>query len=912
MRVHSAVVLAVLAATIVTCTSGADARNAPPPGVSAKAGADGDEAGPQAPMTYEKFVKGADVSDGLFTIVRKDGKVYLVIAKEQLDREFYEHATTANGLGGFGVLSGDDFEQPARIVEFERINDKHVAIVLPQYRFDAAPGSALDAAIKASTAESVQTVAAIVAEDKATGRIVIDTSFLLHDNLDLANALSDVVKNPDNPQGAYHEDPERTYFGPSKTFPENVIIEAEQTYASEKPDTINTVTDPHSILMRVKYNFALVRSTPGYVPRLADDRVGYWQDPHLDFTRDDRYDNVARYIMRWNLQASDPTKPSPAKKPLVYTLTNTIPPEYRPAIREAILEWNKPFARIGILNAIQVQDQPSDPNWDPDDIRYNTIRWLTEANDGGFAEAQIEWDPRTGEIFRSGVLIDADLMRYGKFRYSDVVGPATGGRAAGDRSQSVPEPWDPAFLATLAPRRTAAMGFLHRDAGAKSQAAFGALALQSYGDFIPDSYSHDFLKSIVLHEVGHDFGLAHNFIGHDAYTADQLKSKAFTDVSGVASSAMEYAPVNLWPRHTSHGDLFQLVPGPYDYHVIHWGYAPVPGATTAESEVPTLDRWAESATDPKFAFASDEDVEFDGHAVDPRIEQFMLTKDDITWCRSQLGIDSGLIASLDKRFPRAQEPWDQERAALGLLVRSYGRCTQAMTHYVAGENLWRARRGDPNAPQPLTPVARDRERRAFATLDTYLFRDSAWNISPQTLRRTTYSEYEDFVGFGYSETPRHDLSLSQLVAYTQNGALAYMFAPLVLERLADLPAKIERGESTMTLADLFTWSQQSIFGDLESGAPGRSAIHRNLQRTYARLLEHIAITPQPGTPYDARALARHELTVLLADLGRSEGRANLDLQTRAHLEDLNAEVRRALATHDVRDVGASAAMHESR
>jgi hypothetical protein len=904
MRIKRLLTLAVLSTTVLACGSGAFARAKPLANGVAPVAAGGEEGGePRGPASYDKSVKDADVAAGLFTLIRKDGKVYVALRQDQFDKEFYEHATTANGLGGFGVLSGDDFEQPARIIKFERVTPKSVAIVLPQDRFDATPGTALESAVKASTAESVQTVAPIAAEDKASGRVVIDTSFLLRDSLDLANGLSEVVKNPENPMGAYHQDLERSYFGPSKAFPENVIIEAEQTYASEKPDTINTVSDPHSILMRVKYNFASIRSTPGYVPRLADDRVGFWEDPHLNFDRDDRYDNLARYIMRWDLQASDPSKPSPAKKPLVYTLTNTIPPEYRAAIREAILEWNKPFARIGILNAIQVQDQPSDPNWDPDDIRYNTIRWLTEANDGGFAEAQIEWDPRTGEIFRSGVLIDADIMRYGKFEYSALVDPASGSAPQADeRSPDLPQPWDPAFITTLAPQRKSSAGFMHRDMGAKVQAAFGALALQLYGEAIPESYSHDFLKSIVLHEVGHDFGLAHNFIGYDAYSAEELKSKRFTDVYGVASSAMEYAPVNLWPRNASHGDYFQLVPGPYDYHVIHWGYAPVPGATTAESEVPTLDRWAQSATDPKYAFASDEDVEFNGHAVDPRIAQFMLTKDDISWCRSQLGIDSGLIEKLDTRFPHAQEPWDQERVALGMLLRQYGRCTQAMTHYVAGEHLSRARRGDPSVPLPLTPISRERERQAFATLDTYLFRDSAWRISPQTLRRTTYSEYEAFVDFGYKELPRHDLSLTEIVGFTQNRALGYMFAPLVLDRLADLPTKTEKHESTMSLADLFTWTQQSIYGDLAAGDPGVSTIHRNLQRTYARLLEHIAIAPQPGVPYDAQALARHELGDLLADLSRSERNATLDVQTRAHLEALTAEVRRSLTTHDVRDV----------
>jgi hypothetical protein len=194
------------------------------------------------------------------------------------------------------------------------------------------------------------------------------------------------------------------------------------------------------------------------------------------------------------------------------------------------------------------------------------------------------------------------------------VGPASGSEPpAGGGSPDLPQPWDPAFVTTLAPQQKASAGFMYRDMGAKAQAAFGALALQLYGEPIPESYSHDFLKSIVLHEVG------------------------------------------------------------------------------------TSSDWRTILSDT--TRASDEDVESNGHAVDPRIAQFILTKDDIAWCGDQLDIDSGLIETLDKRFPHAREPWDQERVASSMLLRQYGKCTQAMTHYVAGEYLSRAHRGDPGTPR---------------------------------------------------------------------------------------------------------------------------------------------------------------------------------------------------------------------
>ena len=170
MRLLPGFSFAIALAALAVCTTGAHARKPAAPNPSGAAASEEPGAAPPQPAPYEKFVKDAELADGLFTVIRKDGKVYIALNKQQLDTEFYEHATTANGLGGFGVLSGDDFEQPARIVKFERINPKNVAIVLPQYRFDAQPGTALDTAIKASTAESVQTVAPIAQSARCLSR----------------------------------------------------------------------------------------------------------------------------------------------------------------------------------------------------------------------------------------------------------------------------------------------------------------------------------------------------------------------------------------------------------------------------------------------------------------------------------------------------------------------------------------------------------------------------------------------------------------------------------------------------------------------------------------------------------------------------------------------------------------------
>ncbi|HTX03905.1 MAG TPA: zinc-dependent metalloprotease [Candidatus Acidoferrales bacterium] len=827
---------------------------------------------------FAAWTKDAQKQSGLIDVWRKDGKVYLELRVDQLNKDFLETAVPANGLGGFGIVSGQMFQQEARLLRFERVG-RTVAMVWPQTLFTAVPNTPLADAVRLSTADSVMGMAPIVAENEADKSIVVDLSALLGDVMDFTTTLKGVA-DPKDPLTQYHLDPSRTYFGSSKAFPSNVVIETDETFASAKPpDAMNTVVDPRSIQMRVVYNIIALPENDGYMPRLYDDRVGFWEDPHARFDRTNGPDDFVHYVTRWNLRPSDPTKPiSPAIKPIVYTLSNSIPIEYRDSVRRAILEWNKAFERIGISNAVQVQDQPNDPNWDPDDVRYNVIRWITEETPSFGAEAQIVWDPRTGEILRSGVIIENILARGLNFRLT-------------------------IFDQASEPAAKSPHSFLHDDAELREQFAFGAVvqALETGRDLatIAQSQAPAYVYAVVLHEVGHDWGLAHNFIGHEAYTRAELRSKEFTSRHGLSSSVMDYSPVNLAPPGKRNGDLFPTTIGPYDYHAIAWGYGIVPGASTPEAELPRLRSIASAWTDPRYRFASDEDTEWSsGHAVDPRVQKFLLSNDELGWCNERLSIVHGALQRLDSRFPQPGHSWDEERAAFASVLTEYDRCTSSATHYIGGEYLSRSRVGDVRAELPLTAVSRNDERRAFAVVNHYLFANDAWNFSPMTLRRMVYSEHEPELNFGYKTYPRFDVSVSALAARFQDAALAFMYSPLVLQRIADLPTKNAAG-TTMSMTDLFTWNQNAIFGDLNSGAIARaSSVRRNLQRRYTALLAKLAAVPAKGTPYDAQALARYELGDLETRIDVAL-RKTSDLQTHAHLEAMRADAARALRAREV-------------
>jgi len=141
--------------------------------------------------------------------------------------------------------------------------------------------------------------------------------------------------------------------------------------------------------------------------------------------------------------------------------------------------------------------------------------------------------------------------------------------------------------------------------------------------------------------------------------------------------------------------------------------------------------------------------------------------------------------------------------------------------------------------------------------------------------------------------PRFDISVATVAQRFQDAALGYMFAPITLQRVADLPSKYPSGK-TMSLTDLFTWNQNAIYGDLKTGAIVKATtVRRNLQRRYAALLAKLASTPPKGTPYDAQALARFELVDLQNRIGAAL-RNTRDVQTRAHLEAMRGDVTRAL------------------
>ena len=85
-------------------------------------------------------------------------------------------------------------------------------------------------------------------------------------------------------------------------------------------------------------------------------------------------------------------------KPIVFYVGRGVPKKWKPYVKKGIEMWQPAFEAAGFKNAILAKDPPSkreDPNWDAEDARYSTIRWLPSTVENAQYSAAQAMSPRT-------------------------------------------------------------------------------------------------------------------------------------------------------------------------------------------------------------------------------------------------------------------------------------------------------------------------------------------------------------------------------------------------------------------------------------------------------------------------------------------------------------------------------------
>ncbi|MBD5655001.1 MAG: zinc-dependent metalloprotease [Candidatus Eremiobacteraeota bacterium] len=839
-----------------------------------------------APQSYAQFIKKTERQAGLLDIVRKDDDVYFDLGPEKLDRPFIVAPVLASGVG-VEAFAGRVY--PTFLLEFKRVG-KRILWIDKNADFSAPPGSSAANALAISVTDSVINSTPIVAEDDEKKHIVISAAFFLGDfenvGRDLGGGNAPVLIFGPAPHSGFTVDAARSYLERTKALPKNDEILANLAFSGPAGD-LSGAPDGRGVRLRMHYSILEAPPPDSYVPRLADDRVGYFITAQKRFDNDALPTPFVRYIDRWNF----------ANGPIVYYLTNEIPAAYKRPIRAALLQWNAAFAKIGIPNAIEVRDQPNDPAWDPDDIRYSTVRWITSDRPAFAAYGPSIADPRTGEILRVEIVIDGESIRTIKRGYVDQVLPS---RIASLGSAGLPVAQRGVMLRCDDPGACDTF-----DGDSAALAAMGVVSLRAAGSTPArtERFAEDWLQMAVLHESGHNFGLRHNFISATLYSLAEIHDKHFTQGHGLVGSVMGYTPTNLSPPGKPQGDYFQLRLGPYDYWAIRYGYEKLPNVRRPDDEKIALRGIASESSRREYAYATDEDAE-GPLAIDPRVAVFQLSSDPLAFDANQFAVVDDLLGKLDRSYPRDDRPYYEERRTFETLLTAYERAAMLATKYVGGSYTSRDHRGQVGGHAPMRPVSRDQARRAFALLAAHVFSSKAMRYSPQLLADLGP---EHFLHRGVDSVEATDFPVADYVGSVQDDVLFAVFSPDAMSRLADDAYEVSPGTRLMSLDDLFGWTQAAVWDDLGPRLASIDPLHRALQRRYTNLMIAFSLAPSflisaIGYPSDTVPLARYQLRGLARSVDAALHSRRLDTATRAHLEDVQSRVRHALDPSATRGV----------
>jgi len=834
------------------------------------------------PESYTAFLRHAHIDEGLIGLIHKDDSIYFDLAPSDFDKTFIFAPSLASGLGA-GTYAGRLYDP--MLVQFKRVGQR-VLWVTPNTDFSS--GQSSKESLEISTAPSIVAASPIIAEDATTKHVAIAPTLLLTDHFDIGKDLAQAAGD-DSPQGGgggiilllggrrggFGLDPMRSYYVSTKALPKNDEVTVNLTFSGE--GALQTVPDTRGTPIKVHYSI-LEEPQPdsAFVPRPADDRIGYFLQTQKHFGDDTKRSAFRRYIDRWDL----------SKGPIVFTLTNEIPPEYRAAVRRGILAWNAAFAKIGYPNAIEVQNQPSDPSFDPDDISYNSVQWINQDRATFAAATPHIADPLTGRILHATITIDGEVLRSLRRGFVDDVSPETLSIAEQSplANPALTESW---FQSRLDP---CLAGQCEYDDGLAGDAAFAELALNpaaiAENSTRTTKYIDQFITATTMHEVGHALGLRHNFIAPDAYSLQEVQNPAFVAKHGLSASVMAYNPIDIVPAGKPQPAFFQTVLGAYDYWAIQYGYTP--NATPAQ-----LQRIANRSNQRDLRYETDEDAS-GAWAIDPRVAMFQLSSDPIGWNAQRLKMADRLFATLDKRYPRNDTTYYDERMAFGTILGEYARSALLTTRWIGGAFESRTHRGQAGGKPPFAPIPLEDQKRAFALLDRYVFSEGAFDFSPSLIEHLGPDRFHGWGAQGLGSRP--DFPLTAFVGNMQDAILYSIFTPDNIARISD-ESLMEPGK-TMSLQDLFEWSSSAIFDDVASGRP-IPELHRELQRRYADLLLQVTLLPsasldQLEIPYETQELARYELRQLGAQVRKGLQSSHLDVATRAHLQELASRVNRGL------------------
>jgi len=821
-------VLGVAACSHATVTAPARQAPAPVPARQDTSRASGRVQSPDAAALkpYNQVITAGAVTDsGVFTIHRIGEKLFYEIPKAMFGREFLLVADQRGTIRGVRY-AGEEISN--RIVEWERMGNK-VFLRIVSYAMRADSTQPVARAVRLSNIAPIILSFDVASWHTPDSAAVIEATKLFTTDVPELNLRQSGMR-------IRRMDPARSVVDRARAFPRNIEVSALQTFEVDSvpgPAGAPPNRSLNSITMLMNYSMVLLPDRP-MMARLCDDRVGYFNLSFEDYDADLVSGPRGCFIKRFRLEPKDPTAAvSDPVQPIVWYIDPATPAKWVPWLIKGVEMWEPVFRAAGFSNAITAKVGPvDDPNFDLDDARNSTIRWLPSVIENAYGPSVS--DPRSGEIMNANIGFYHNVASLVEAWYWTQAG------AADPRARTLP---------------------------------------------FPDSLMGLMLAYVANHEVGHSLGLRHNMVASTYYPVDSLRSKSFTcRMKGTSPSIMDYARYNYVAQPGDSACLMQGI-GPYDYFAIDWGYRRIPNATSPEAERPVLDSLARlQDANPWDRWIGD------GDPVDPRIITEALGDDPVKASGYGVRNIKRLVPMLIPATTSDKlDNYDRLEEMYGELIGQWAREMNHVVVVVGGVYQFTKYAGQTG--RVYQPVPRAKQAEAVQFLNDNVFTTPSFFFDPEILRRIEPTGFVDRVRQRQTAVLNllfQDARLSRLAeqSATQPGGGAYTITDLFGDVRRGIFAEFGAGPVRV---DEYRRNVQRAFVDQME-----RLISTPLITPFPPgFTPFPGFTPPPPRPADARAQARLELVDLQTTLRGAQARAS-DRTTRAHVVDLLARIDQIL------------------